>query len=269
MENKVIFGLENLHFGTYDTAADGTVTMGAPYHLPGSTRLALDPESEDTTFYADNGVYYKTTNDNGYTGELENANYTDEFKVRFLNWVNLPTGGIAQKKDKENRNVYMVFEIKGDKERRRGILWNVALGMINREYSTTENTKEPVTATLPITVMGDNATGLTRAMFKPTDGDWATIFTNPPAPVEPVQYVKTTDTTKAAGKIYYTVTASQVVNPVSYELDTYYEKNGTTYVLTEDTVVVNSKTYYQLSGVEVASPAANPATAGYYEAITD
>ena len=264
-ENKVVFGLENVYFGTYDTADNGTVTMGDPYHLPGAVRMSQDPETEETVFHADNKTYYKTTDDNGYTGEFEFANITDEFKVRFLNWVNRSGGGVAQKKDKKNKTVYCCFEFKGDKEKRRGILYNVELGAVNREYSTTENTKEPVTATLGYTAIGDETTGITKAVVKPGDADYATWFTNPPAPEEPMQYKKSTDTTVTASKTYYTVEANAVINPASYELDTYYEKNGTTYVLTTDTVVNQSKTYYQLTATEVAEPSGNPSSLGYYE----
>ena len=56
-----------------------------------------------------------------------------------------------------------------------------------------------------------------------------------------------------------------MINPISFELDTYYERTGTTYALTEDTIVADSKTYYRLSGTVVASPSGNPSTSGYYE----
>lgn len=264
-DNKVIFGLENLHFGTFDQDIDGRTTMGDPYHLAGAVRMSQEPNTEEVEFHADNKLYYKSTDDNGSTGEFEVAQFPDEFKVRFLNWVNMPGGGIAQKKDKRNATVYTAFEFKGDAQKRRGILWNVELGQITREYSTTEKTKEPVTATLPYTAIGDDFTGLTKLVLKPGDEGYDTIFTDPPAPVEPIQYKKTTDTTVSSGKTYYTVEAAAVINPISFELDTYYEKTGTTYALTEDSIVNDSKTYYRLSGTVVASPSGNPSTSGYYE----
>ena len=45
-ENKVQFGVSNLHFGTYEVSDAGVVTLGAPFHLPGTTQITLDAESD-------------------------------------------------------------------------------------------------------------------------------------------------------------------------------------------------------------------------------
>ena len=50
-ENKVQFGVSNLHFGTYDVSDAGVVTLGTPFHLPGTTQITLDAESEENKFY--------------------------------------------------------------------------------------------------------------------------------------------------------------------------------------------------------------------------
>lgn len=184
-ENKVVFGVSNLHFGTYTVAANGTVTLGTPFHLPGTVNISMDAESEENKFYADNVVYWSGYSDNGYSGEIENANFTDEFKTTFLNYVTLDNGGIAQVKGMENKKVYMMFQNEGDQEARRGIFYNVSLGAIGREYATTEDTKEPQTSTLPFTVAGDNGTGIIKAFYGPSSSAYATMFTTPPVPALP------------------------------------------------------------------------------------
>ena len=45
-DNKVVYGISNLHIGTYEVSAQGEVTLGAPYHLPGTVNMSLDAESE-------------------------------------------------------------------------------------------------------------------------------------------------------------------------------------------------------------------------------
>lgn len=184
-ENKVVFGIKNVHFGTYTVGTTGTVTLGTPFHLAGSVNMSLSPESEESTFYADNTKYYTSFSDNGYTGELENANFTDAFKLAFMNYVQLSDGGIAQIKGVQNKTVYMMFESDGDVEKRRGILYNVTLGQIEREYATTEANKEPQTATLSFTVNGDNTTGITKVSYGETASGYSTLFTNPPVPALP------------------------------------------------------------------------------------
>ena len=186
-ENKVVFGVSNLYFGTYEVV-NGTVTLGTPYHLPGTVNISLDAEAESNTFYADNVAYWTGYSDNGYTGTIENALFTDEFKTTFMNYIALDDGGVAQIKGKQNKTVYIMFQGEGDQEARRHILYNVALGQITREYATTEDTIEPQTASLDFTVSGDNGTGIVRAAYKPADSAYNTMFTTPPVPTLPAGY---------------------------------------------------------------------------------
>lgn len=180
--NKVRFGLSNLYFGTYTVAANGTVTLGSPVKVPGAVSLNLDPETEETVFWADNVKYYVTNADNGFTGEVEVAAFNDDFKTTFMNYVALADGGIAQIKGMDNQTCYMMFQSEGDAQSRRGILYNVSLGQISRSYQTTEGTKEPQTATLGITVVGDNETGITRASYTEDATGYSTLFSAPPVP---------------------------------------------------------------------------------------
>lgn len=185
MSNKVVFGVSNLYFGKYTVASDGTVTLGTPYHLPGTVHISLNAQSELTKFYADNVVYYSNYDDNGYDGEIENALFTDEFKTNFLNYVELDDGGIAQIKGRQVDPVYIMFQSEGDSESRRGILYNVAIGQISREYATKEDSTEPQTATMPFTVSGDHGTGIIRVGYAEDSTGYSTLFTNPPVPALP------------------------------------------------------------------------------------
>lgn len=184
--NKVEFGISNIYVGTYTVdATTGAVTLGTPYHQAGAVTLSLDPENESNDFYADNVKYWSGYTDNGFTGSLEVAKYDDEFKKQFLGYVELDDGGIAQQKTATKPNVYIAFQSEGDVHARRGILYNVSLGGVSREYATIEESKEPVTESMDITVTGDNATGLTMVGYTPDSDGYATLFTNPPTPQLP------------------------------------------------------------------------------------
>lgn len=185
MANKVVFGLENVHVCTYTVGANGTVTLGTPFHVAGAVNMSLEPESDENTFYADNVKYYVSYSDNGFTGELEMAMFPDDFKTQFLNYQALTGGGLVQVKGEPNKDVCIIFESKGDAEHRRGILYNVALGAITREYATTTENIEPQTATLSFTVNGDNGTGIVKAEYPPTASAYDTLFTAPPVPALP------------------------------------------------------------------------------------
>lgn len=186
-KNKVMFGISNLYFGEYNVSNTGEVTLGTPYHVPGTVSLSLEPESEENVFYADNTAYWSSYSDNGFTGEIENAVFDDAFKTRFMNYVQLDDGGIAQIKTMRNKPVYFMFQAEGDVEARRMIVYNVSLGQITQTHETTEDTTEPQTSTLPFTCTGDNGTGITRVTYAPADSAYNTMFTTPPAPTLPSQ----------------------------------------------------------------------------------
>ena len=181
-KNKVMFGVSQLHVGEYNVSTAGVVTLGTPYAVPGTVKITIEPDSEEQKFYADNKVYWSSYSDNGLSGEIENALFDDTFKTKFMNYQSLSNGGLAQIKGKKNKPVYFAFQTEGDEESRRGIFYNVSLGQITREYSTTEDSTEPATATLPFTVNGDNKTGVVRAAYTDGAAAYTTIFTTPPVP---------------------------------------------------------------------------------------
>ena len=187
-KNKVEFGISSVHIGTYTVDAQtGNVTMGEPYHLPGAVSLSLDAESNDNKFYADNTIYWAGYTDNGFTGSLEVARFTDEFKKKFMGYIELDDGGLAQIKNAVKPNLYIAFQSEGDAQARRGIIYNVSLGALSRSYETIEENQEPTTETIDLTVVGDNKTGITRIGYSDDATGYATLFENPPAPALPAE----------------------------------------------------------------------------------
>ena len=182
MANKVEFGISNLHVGTYTVADDGTVTLGNPYHQPGARSFAPEQSSENNVYYADNMAYWSEYSDGPFEGDLGVALFSDEFKTKFLGYKQFAGGGIANVKNAEKPNTYIAFQVEGSEEPRRCIFYNCSFGSITREYNTIEETKEPVTETVPVTCSGDNATGITKVTFTPDDSEYETLFTNPPVP---------------------------------------------------------------------------------------
>ena len=181
MANKVLFGISNLHIGTY-TDENGTVTLGTPYHQKGAVGFSPEESSDRNDFYADNIAYWSGYSGGTIEGDLEVAMFDDAFKTQFLGYQTLTNGGLASVKNATKPNVYICFEVEGDAEKRRVMLYNCTLGAIAREYTTITDSKEPQTETLGVTCIGDNTTGVTMATFKPADTGYATLFTTPTAP---------------------------------------------------------------------------------------
>lgn len=182
MANKVEFGISNLYVGTY-TESNGTVTLGTPYHQKGAVSFSPEENSEQNTFYADNIAYWSGYSGGSIEGDLEVAMFDDSFKTQFLGYAALTNGGLANVKNATKPNVYIAFQVEGDAESRRVILYNCSLGAIQREYNTIEESKEPTTETIGVTCIGDVPTGVTMAVLKPADSGYATLFTAPTAPV--------------------------------------------------------------------------------------
>lgn len=183
MASKVLFGISNLHVGTY-TDNNGTVTMGTPYHQAGAVSLSPTESADKSDFYADNILYYSSFAGGTFEGEIEVAKFDDTFKTQFLGYKALTDGGLAVVKNATKPKVYIAFEVQGDDatDTKRVIFYNCEFGAIKRDYSTIEETKEPQTATIDFTCAGDNTSGATMAVYKTGDSGYNDLFTSPAAP---------------------------------------------------------------------------------------
>lgn len=182
MANKVEFGISQLHVGTYTVDENNDVTLGAPYHQKGAVSFAPEEQSELNTFYADNISYWSSYSGGSFEGDLEVAKFDDSFKTQFLGYKTLQDGGLAVVKNTKKPSVYIAFQVEGDVESRRVILFNAQLGGITREFATVEDTIEPATETCPVTVTGDIVSGVSMASYKPGDAGYDDLFDNPAAP---------------------------------------------------------------------------------------
>ena len=182
MANKVEFGISNLYVGTYSVNTQGAVTMGTPSHQAGAISFSPEENAESNKFYADNVVYWAGYTGGTFEGDLEVAKFDDTFKTQYLGYITKGDGGIGVVKNATKPNVYIAFQVEGDAESRRIIMYNCSLGGITREYSTEEESIEPATETISVTVAGDNKTGVSMVSYNQAASGYSTLFTNPPAP---------------------------------------------------------------------------------------
>ena len=150
-KNKVQFGLSNVHIAKI-TEQDGAITYGTPFAMPGAKGLSADPEGDTTPFYADNIKYYIAVANNGYTGDLEIAMTPEEFLTQILGQEKDTNGALIESASDVNARFALMGEIDGDVKKRRFVYFDCTATRPSAEMNTVEESKEPQTDTISITM---------------------------------------------------------------------------------------------------------------------
>ena len=178
-KNKVKFGLSNVHIAKI-TEEDGEITYGTPFPMPGAVSLTADPEGDTTPFYADNVKYYIAVANNGYTGDLEIAMTPEEFLTQILGQEKDTNGALFESSDDVNARFALMGEIEGDAKKRRFIYYDCTAARPSAEMNTVEESKEPQTDTISITMAARSSDNVIKAVIEPneTNADvYNTFFT--------------------------------------------------------------------------------------------
>lgn len=147
--NKIKYGLRNVHYAPI-TEVDGTITYGTPKRLPGGVSITLTPAGDTFDFYADDSSYYSEATNNGYDGELELANLTDEFRVDILGDT-FENGVMYENADQVTRPFALLFEFQGDLKEKRHVLYYCRASRPTISGQTRGETTEPQTSSLTFT----------------------------------------------------------------------------------------------------------------------
>lgn len=178
-ENKVKFGLSNVHIAKI-TEVDGAITYGTPFAMPGAKSLTADPEGETTPFYADNIKYYIATSNQGYTGDLEVAMLVKDFFTQILGQTEDNNGALFENADDTTARFALMGEIDGDAKKRRFVYFDCTATRPGSEMNTIEESKEPQTDKVSISMNPRSTDKAIKAVIEPTTENQAvynTFFT--------------------------------------------------------------------------------------------
>lgn len=151
-KNKVKFNLKNVHAAILSQNDEGVYSYATPQAIPGAVSLSLDAEGETNPFYADGIVYFRTTANNGYSGDLEIALIPEWFRTQVLKEIKDDNGVLVERSD-NTETVYfaLLFEFDGDSHATRHVLYNCSAARPTIASQTKEESVEPVTETLSLT----------------------------------------------------------------------------------------------------------------------
>lgn len=149
-DNRVIFGLKNVHVAVWDS---DTESYGTPVAVPGAVSLSISTEGSSDKFYADDIIYATLNTNSGYTGDLEFATLEDEIRQLLLSET-LDSNGMLI----ENANVSempsfaLLYEVESNIKPQRFCFYNCTADRPGSDANTKTDTTDPDTATLPISM---------------------------------------------------------------------------------------------------------------------
>jgi len=152
MGNKVTYGLEDVHIAFSTTTVPGTPTWGTPVAIPGAVRFTPTAQGQESTFYADNGPYFVTTANNGYTAELEMALVPDTVLVEMLGWEVDDNGMLVEVASGVPKRFALLGQVEGDDKNRRFVYYDCQASRPAKEEKTKGETIEPNTDVLNLTI---------------------------------------------------------------------------------------------------------------------
>lgn len=142
-ENKVFYGLKNVHYAIATETTVGGVTTTSydtPKAWPGAVNITLDPSGSPIIFAADNSAYYTLSNNKGYEGDFECARIPDDVRVDTLG-AHEDSNGIIVETDKDEVTYFaLMFEIDGDQNPNKYVFYKVS---ISERPSISSQTTDP------------------------------------------------------------------------------------------------------------------------------
>lgn len=151
MANKIKYGLKNVHYAIGSLQTNGSMTYSTPVPFPGAVSLSLEPQGENSPFYADNIVYWVGANNTGYQGDLEIARVIDSFKKDVLGMINDGKNVLVEDANAPAVHFALLFQFEGDDKATKHVMYNCTATRPSAAGNTKAESVEPQTESVTIT----------------------------------------------------------------------------------------------------------------------
>lgn len=155
--NKVRFTIDNVHYAKLTTSVVNGVesySYGTPVHVPGTSNLDLTAEGDISRWPADGIDYWVSENNNGYSGDWENAIFPDQMLKDIWGLIEQSTDKtLLETADAETNEFALLFRLRGDKYRRLVVLYRCVAGRPNIGSSGSSGRNEPQPQSISINAM--------------------------------------------------------------------------------------------------------------------
>ena len=170
MANKIKYGLKSVYYAIGSPTTSGGMTYGTPVAFPGAVSISLEPQGENTPFYADNITYWVGNGNNGYSGDLEMAMITDDFKTDVLGYVTDTKDVLFEDKGAAAVHFALLFQFEGDEKATKHVMYNCTASRPTAAGETVGESIEPATETVTITATSIYNSSLQKDIVKAEAG---------------------------------------------------------------------------------------------------
>ena len=151
MANKIKYGLKNVHYAIGSLQTNGSMTYTTPVPFPGAVSLSLEPQGDNSPFYADNIVYWVGASNTGYQGDLEIARVIDSFKKDVLGMINDGKSVLVEDANAPAVHFALLFQSEGADKATKHVMYNCTATRPSAAGNTKAEAVEPQTESVTIT----------------------------------------------------------------------------------------------------------------------